>query len=168
MSAVTEHAAEGRLVIGICNGFQVLCESHLLPGALLPNASRSFLCQDVWLRAEAHRSAFTRSIPQARTLRIPIAHGEGRYTADEETLDRLEGEGLVAFRYCDPDARAAAEDDARWNPNGSQRAIAGVLNDRRNVLGLMPHPERACEALVGSEDGRLVFESVLATLGRAA
>jgi phosphoribosylformylglycinamidine synthase len=167
MAAVAAHAESGRALVGICNGFQILCESHLLPGALLPNASRSFLCQDVHLRAEGRRSRFTRAIPAGKVLRVPIAHGEGRYTADEATLDRLEQEDLIAFRYCDPQGNAAAENDARWNPNGSQRAIAGILNDRRNVLGLMPHPERACEALVGSQDGRLVFESLIQA-GRAA
>ena len=164
MKAVAAHAAGGRPLLGICNGFQVLCEAGLLPGALLPNASLSFLCKDVHLRTENRESAFTCGIPEGKILRVPIAHGDGRYAADEATLDRLEGEGQVAFRYCSPEGRLADE----WNFNGSQRSIAGVFNSSRNVLGLMPHPERAVEAVLGSVDGRLVFESLLAAAGRAA
>ena len=164
MKAVAEHAAAGRPLLGICNGFQILCEAGLLPGALLPNVSRSFLCKDVYLRTESRESMFTCAVPEGKILRIPIAHGDGRYTADETTLDRLEGEGQVAFRYCDPSGRQGDE----WNPNGSQRAIAGILNGGRNVLGLMPHPERAVETLVASADGRLVFESLFVAAGKAS
>ena len=164
MKPVAEHASKGRLVLGICNGFQILCEAGLLPGALLPNATRQFVCKEVFLRCEQHDSAFTRAIPRGKTLRVPIAHGDGRYTADAATLDRLEGEGQIAFRYVDP--RGA--DDPAFNPNGSQRGIAGILNASRNVLGLMPHPERAVEPALGGSDGRLVFESLLAAARSAA
>ena len=172
MQAVASHAAAGRPLLGICNGFQVLCEAGLLPGALLPNASLSFLCRDVFLRTDNRDSGFTCGIPEGKLLRVPIAHGDGRFSADEDTLHRLEGEGQVAFRYASPEGRVvsepAAPTDPDWNPNGSQRSIAGVFNASRNVLGLMPHPERAVEAALGSVDGRLVFESLLAAAGRGA
>jgi phosphoribosylformylglycinamidine synthase I len=164
MKSVAEHAAAGRPLLGICNGFQVLCEAGLLPGALLPNEGRQFVCKDVYIRAENTSSPFTCAIPEGKSLKIPIAHGDGRYTADEDTLARLEGEGQVAFRYVDPHGRV----DAHWNPNGSLHAIAGVLSPRGNVLGLMPHPERAVETSIGSGDGRLVFESLLAAATRMA
>ena len=164
MKAVAEHAKAGRPVMGICNGFQILCEAGLLPGVLATNARRQFACKEVLLRCETRDSMFTHAIPEGRILRVPIAHGDGRYVADEATLDRLEGEGRVAFRYVDDSGRASEE----ANPNGAMRNIAGVLNEGRNVLGMMPHPERAVEALLGSADGRLVFESLLAAAGRAA
>lgn len=164
MKAVAAHAAAGRPLLGICNGFQILCEAGLLPGALLPNASLSFLCRDVYLRTENRESAFTCGIAEGKILRVPIAHGDGRYTADAALLDRLEGEGQVAFRYVSPEGRL----DEDWNFNGSMRSIAGVFNASRNVLGMMPHPERAVESALGSVDGRLVFESLLAAAGRAA
>ena len=144
MAEVARFAAEGRPVIGACNGFQVLCEAGLLPGALLLNAGERFLCHDVRLRAENRDSPWTRGVD--REIRVPIAHGEGRYVADAEGLARLEGEGRVAFRYVD------------GSPNGSVNDIAGILNDAGNVLRMMPHPERACAAVLGGEDGRLVLE----------
>ncbi len=144
MAEVARFAQEGRPVIGACNGFQVLCEAGLLPGALLLNAGQKFLCHDVRLRAENRTSLWTRGVD--REIKIPIAHGEGRYVADEETLRQLEGEGRIAFRYVD------------GSPNGSINDIAGILNAAGNVLGLMPHPERASDAILGSEDGALILE----------
>jgi len=144
MAEVARFAQEGRPVIGACNGFQVLCEAGLLPGALLLNAGQKFLCHDVRLRAENRTSLWTRGVD--REIKIPIAHGEGRYVADEETLRQLEGEGRIAFRYVD------------GSPNGSVNDIAGILNAAGNVLGLMPHPERASDAILGSEDGALILE----------
>ncbi len=144
MAEVRRFAEEGRPVIGACNGFQVLCEARLLPGALLLNAGEKFLCHNVRLRAENRDSMWTRGVD--REIRVPIAHGEGRYVADSETLARLEGDGRIAFRYVD------------GSPNGSLNDIAGILNGAGNVLGMMPHPERACDAILGSEDGRLVLE----------
>jgi phosphoribosylformylglycinamidine synthase I len=164
MKAVAEHAQAGRPTLGICNGFQILCEAGLLPGVLATNARRQFACREVILRCESRESPFTHAIPEGRLLRIPIAHGDGRYVADEATLDRLEGEGRVAFRYVDASGRPSDE----ACPNGAMRNIAGVLNEGRNVLGMMPHPERAVEPLLGSPDGRLVFESLLSASGRAA
>jgi len=149
MSAVKRFAAEGGLVFGICNGFQILTECGLLPGVLVRNRGLRFICKEVRLTAATRNSPFTNAIPAGAELRIPIAHGEGCYTADERTLDELEAEDRVAFRYVE-------------NPNGSLRDIAGVLNAGRNVLGMMPHPERATEPLVGSTDGLAVFRSLIA------
>jgi len=157
MAAVQAHAEAGGLVIGICNGFQILCESGLLPGALMRNDSLQFRCQDVHLVADNRRSPFTRGLPAGRALNVPISHGEGRYFADAATLDRLEHADRVAFRYAD----ATGAVTAAANPNGSERSIAGILNERGNVLGMMPHPERACEALLGNEDGNAIWQSVL-------
>jgi phosphoribosylformylglycinamidine synthase I len=151
MDAVRGMAEEGLLVIGVCNGFQVLCEAGILPGALLQNECERFVCKPVHLRAEQRNSPWTRGA--TGVLTIPIAHGEGRFVADEDTLDRLERDGRIAFRYCGP----AGELGAQWNPNGSMRHVAGVLNERRNVLGLMPHPERATKAKLGSVDGLAVL-----------
>jgi phosphoribosylformylglycinamidine synthase len=148
MQAVKEHAAAGGLVLGICNGFQILTECGLLPGALVRNRGLKFICKPVGLRVETANSPFTNTLSRGAELTIPIAHGEGCYTADEATLDELEAEDRVAFRYVD-------------NPNGSLRDIAGVLNPGRNVLGMMPHPERAAEPLMGSSDGLGVFKSLL-------
>ncbi|MFZ4484067.1 MAG: phosphoribosylformylglycinamidine synthase subunit PurQ [Chthoniobacterales bacterium] len=159
MTAVRKAAGRGTPVLGICNGFQILCESGLLPGALVRNHGLHFICRQVHLRLENNTSPFTRAGQIGEVLRLPIAHGEGCYLADEETLDRLEGEGRVAFRYCGPDGTPKPA----GNPNGSMRHIAGVLNGPGNVLGMMPHPERACEERLGSTDGRLVFASLLET-----
>jgi phosphoribosylformylglycinamidine synthase len=151
MKAVRRFAADGGLVLGVCNGFQILVESGLLPGALLRNAGLRFICREVRLRTETTNSPFTCAAEKGQILRFPIAHGEGRYYADEHTLDELEAEDRVVFRYLD-------------NPNGSVRDIAGILNRERNVMGLMPHPERATEPLMGSSDGLVVFQSLVASL----
>jgi len=160
MREVIEHADRGAPVLGICNGFQIACEAGLLPGALLRNADSRFASQFVTVRVEHADTAFTNKYREGQLLRIPIAHGEGRFTADAETLERLEGEGQVVFRYTDATGRRTPA----ANPNGSQNDIAGVRNARGNVLGLMPHPERAVEALLGSTDGLGLFESLLATV----
>lgn len=157
MSAVQAHAKRGGPVLAVCNGFQIACEAGLLPGALLRNASLSFVAEMVRLRVESSDSIFTSGYDAGQVLRIPIAHGEGRYTADADTLDRLEGEGQVAFRYVDRDG--ATSEGA--NPNGSMRSIAGIVSEGGNVLGMMPHPERAVDRLLGSEDGLALFESLL-------
>ena len=157
MEAVARHAEAGRPVIGICNGFQILCEAGLLPGALIRNESLQFRCQDVHLRVENVDSSFTRRCRPHQVLRVPISHGEGRYYADEATLDDLEANGRVAFRYCAPDGEITEE----ANPNGSLRNIAGIVNRSGNVLGMMPHPERAGELLVGGDDGLLLWRSVI-------
>lgn len=152
MAAVARHAARGGLVLGICNGFQILTEAGLLPGALMRNAGLRFVCRTVSLRVEETTSPFTRRFPAGSVIACPVAHHDGNYFADDATLDRLEGEGLVAFRYADG-----------TNPNGSQRDIAGIFADRRrNVLGLMPHPENRIEALVGGTDGSPLFASLAA------
>lgn len=158
MREVAAHAGRGGPVLAVCNGFQIACEAGLLPGALLRNGSLQFVCETVTLRVESTDSPFTNRYADGQLLRIPVAHGDGRYTADDETLDRLEGEGRVAFRY----VGAGGDVDAAWNPNGSMRAIAGILNEGRNVLGMMPHPERAVSELLGSTDGAALFESLLA------
>ena len=158
MQDVVAFANRGGPVLAICNGFQIACEAGLLPGALLRNASLKFVCELVRLRVETTDTLFTNRYEKGATLRIPIAHGDGRYTADEETIDRLEGEGRVVFRYL----AGAADTDEWWSPNGSTRAIAGIVNEAGNVLGMMPHPERAVDPLLGSSDGLALFESVLA------
>jgi phosphoribosylformylglycinamidine synthase len=157
MGEVVAHAKRGGPVLAVCNGFQIACEAGLLPGALLRNASLSFIAETVRLRVESAASIFTSGYSAGQILRIPIAHGEGRYTADAEVLDRLEGDGRVAFRYVN---QAGVADEAA-NPNGSMRSIAGVVNEAGNVLGLMPHPERAVDTLLGSADGLALFESLL-------
>ena len=157
MEAVAESASRGGLVWGICNGFQILCEAHLLPGALTRNQSLQFRCEPSYLRVETTNSPFTSGCVQGDVLQIPVAHGEGRYVADDQTLDMLERDGRVAFRYVAADGSAVGE----HSPNGSMRDIAGVLNAGHNVLGMMPHPERASEPLLGSSDGMRLFESVL-------
>lgn len=159
MNAVKRFADSGGLVIGICNGFQALTEAHLLPGALVRNRNLKFLCKTVHLAAGTKDSPFTSACPDS-PLAIPIAHGEGRYHADEATLDQLEREDRIAFRYCD----AAGNVSDATNPNGSARGIAGVLSEGRNVLGMMPHPERAADPLMGSTDGRCIFESMIGAL----
>jgi len=159
MRAVAEHAAEGRPVIGICNGFQILMEAGLLPGAMRRNPSLRFICDEVRVRCETSRTPFTRDIAPGEILRMPIAHGDGNYYCESETLLRLEENGQIVFRYCDAGGELAPE----ANPNGSTAHIAGVCNREGNVLGLMPHPERSSEPLLGSEDGLRLFASVLAT-----
>jgi phosphoribosylformylglycinamidine synthase len=161
MAAVRQHAAKGGLVLGICNGFQILTEAGLLPGALLRNASLSFICRDIYLRAENTSSAFTNVLNPGQVLRVPIAHGEGNYYADQQTIASLEDEGRVAFRYCMPDGSILPQ----ANPNGSLNNIAGILNDKGNVLGMMPHPERCCDALLGNDDGMAVFRSLQSYMG---
>ena len=157
MQEVVQHAERGGPVIGICNGFQIACEAGLLPGALLRNASLKFVCAPIHLRVESNDSLFTSRYERGQSIVLPIAHGDGRYSADEETLDRLEGEGQIVFRY----APSALEAEEAYNPNGSMRDIAGIVNGAGNVLGMMPHPERAVEALLGSADGLPLFESIL-------
>ena len=160
--AIVEFAADGGLVWGICNGFQILCEAHLLPGALTRNSSLQFRCEPTWLRVETTASAFTAGCTRGDVLEIPVSHGEGRYVADNETLDALEREDRVAFRYVAPDGSPVGA----ASPNGSMRDIAGILNAAGNVLGMMPHPERASEKLLGSDDGMRLFQSVARSLAR--
>jgi phosphoribosylformylglycinamidine synthase len=154
MDATRRHAAHGGLVLGICNGFQILCEAGLLPGALVRNAQLRFTCKDAYLRVERSDTPFTRGYNAGQVIRIPVAHGEGNYVADAATLAELEGDGRIAFRYCGPDGAL----DPKWNINGSMAAIAGIVSARRNVVGLMPHPENHVEAALGSTDGRGLFE----------
>lgn len=155
MSAVKKFAADGGLVLGVCNGFQILVESGMLPGALLRNRDLKFICRQVDLRVETTNSPFTSEARKGQILRIPIAHGEGCYYADDATLDRLEAEDRVVLRYVD-------------NPNGSLRDIAGILNEQRNVVGMMPHPDRACDPLMGSTDGKVILLSLAKAFAEAA
>jgi phosphoribosylformylglycinamidine synthase subunit PurQ / glutaminase len=156
MREVREFADRGGPVAGICNGFQILCEIGLLPGALIRNRSLRFISRPTWLRVERAEPPFTSDYEVGQVLRVPIAHGEGCYLADDETLDRLEGEGRVAFRYCDESGAVTAS----ANPNGAARNIAGIVNERGNVLGMMPHPERVVDPLLGGTDGVGLFTSV--------
>jgi phosphoribosylformylglycinamidine synthase subunit PurQ / glutaminase len=158
MQDVIAFANRGGPVVGFCNGFQIMCEAGLLPGAMLRNVSLRFVCETVQLRVENNETFFTNRYERGAILRIPIAHGDGRYTADPETLHTLEGEGRVVFRY----VGGPADADEWWSPNGSMRAIAGIVNDAGNVLGMMPHPERAVDKLLGSDDGLGIFESMVA------
>jgi phosphoribosylformylglycinamidine synthase len=160
MQAVKEFADNGGLVLGVCNGFQVLTEAGLLPGALVRNRDLQFHCENVFIKTTSPGSPFTNRIPAGKVLRVPIAHGEGCYYADQATLDRLVNQGQVLWQYCD--AAGNVTDPA--NPNGSLLNIAGICNERRNVAALMPHPERACEPILGSEDGKWIFESIFAAL----
>ena len=161
MEAVEKFARAGGLVLGICNGFQVLLECGLLPGAMLKNESLQFRCMYVNLRVENNSTAFTNTLTPGQVVRIPIAHGEGNYYADERTLGDLEKKGRILFRYCDMDGRVTRES----NPNGATRNIAGILNEEGNVAGMMPHPERAYQAVLGSADGLEVFRSIAAFIG---
>lgn len=161
MRAVVEEARAGKLVIGICNGFQILCEAGLLPGALVRNRSLHFICDYVHLRVETTNSPFLHGLSLGEVLQIPIAHGEGCYFADEKTLRSLNDHEQVLLRYCDAEGHATSA----ANPNGSVENIAGICNRERNVFGLMPHPDRACEERLGSSDGAKIFESMLYSLG---
>jgi phosphoribosylformylglycinamidine synthase I len=164
MDAVRAHAARGGLVLGICNGFQILCESGLLPGVLMRNANLRFICHRQTLRVERTDTAFTARYAEGQVVDVCVAHGEGNYFADEETIRRIEGEGLVAFRYCDAGGHITAD----ANRNGSLNSIAGIYSDKLNVLGLMPHPENLIDDLVGGTDGRGMFESLVASAAQAA
>jgi len=164
MRAVEAHAARGGLVLGICNGFQILCETRLLPGVLVRNRGLKFLCRDVHLKVERTDTAFSRAYRTGEVIRAPVAHGEGNYTADAETLARIEAEGRVLFRYVAPDG---TRDDTA-NVNGAANAIAGLLNERGNVLGMMPHPENAIEAAHGLTGGLGLFESLTQALEAVA
>jgi phosphoribosylformylglycinamidine synthase len=160
MQAVKRFAAGGGLVLGICNGFQILTEAGLLPGALMRNAGLKYICKQVYLRTETNRSPFTSLLSKGEVLKIPIGHMEGNYFCDPETLKRLEAEDRIAFRYSTPEGEITPE----ANPNGSLENIAGILNEGRNVLGMMPHPDRSSERLLNSEDGWKVFASMVGTL----
>ena len=164
MNSVRDFAAKGNLVLGICNGFQILCEAGLLPGALIRNRGLHFICDYVNVRAESVDTPFTNELKSGSVLRMPIAHAEGNFVCDDATLDELRREDRIVFRYCDRNGELT--DDA--NPNGSRDNIAGICNRERNIMGLMPHPERACEDLLGSSDGRDVFRSLAGTLAAAA
>ena len=164
MDAVRAHAAAGGLVLGVCNGFQILCEAGLLPGVLMRNASLKFICREVYLRVEHSDTPFTRGYNAGQVIRIPIAHGEGNYVVEANTLARLEENRQVLFRYTAPDGTL----DPAWNVNGSSNAIAGVLNESGNVLGLMPHPENHVEAALGSTDGRGLFAGLYDHFAKAA
>ena len=163
MAAIKRHAEAGGLVLGVCNGFQILLEAGLLPGAMLRNQTLRFICRDVYLRVERTNLPFTRRYREGQVLRMPIAHAEGNYTTSPASLDELRRRNQVVFRYCAPDGSA----DAAWNPNGATDAIAGITNGAGNVLGMMPHPERAAEEILGSTDGRALFEAALASVQEA-
>jgi phosphoribosylformylglycinamidine synthase len=160
MDAVRDFAERGRLVLGICNGFQVLCEAGLLPGALAQNTGLRFICKFLYVRVEETDTPFTSACKRGQVLHMPIAHHGGRYLADEETMARLSRERRVLVRYCSP----AGDVTPQFNPNGSLESIAGICNERRNVFGMMPHPERASESILGSEDGRWIFQSIVRSL----
>jgi phosphoribosylformylglycinamidine synthase subunit PurQ / glutaminase len=164
MQAVKKFAADGGLVLGICNGFQILTESGLLPGALMRNAGLKYICKQVHLRVETTASPFTNQLKKDEVLQIPIGHMEGNYFCDPETLRRLESEDRIAFRYATPAGVITRE----ANPNGSLSNIAGILNEGRNVLGMMPHPDRSSESLLGSSDGWKIFASMIEELEKAA
>ena len=164
MESVKKFAAGGGFVLGICNGFQILCEAGLLPGALIRNRDLSFICEHLCVRVETSDTPYTNEMTPGSVLRIPIAHAEGNYVCDDATLAELQREDRIVFRYCEP---SGAVTEAS-NPNGSRDNSAGICNHSRNVLGLMPHPERACEDLLGSSDGRDIFRSLAATLAAVA
>jgi phosphoribosylformylglycinamidine synthase I len=162
MEPIRRHAANGGLVLGICNGFQVLTEAGLLPGALMRNEHLRFVSRDICLRTEQTTTPFTSELASGQVLRVPIAHGEGNYFADDDVLDDLERNDQIVFRYCDTEGRVTRES----NPNGSARNIAGICNRGRNVLGLMPHPERCSEPLLGNTDGLAIFKSIVASMAK--
>jgi len=164
MAAVRAFAAKGGLVLGVCNGFQILCEAGLLPGVLMRNARLKFICRDVYLRVERSDTPFTRGYNAGQVICVPTAHGEGNYVADADTVARLEGDGRVVLRYTSPDGTLAPD----WNFNGATNAIAGIVNQRGNVLGMMPHPENHVEAALGSTDGRGLFTGLEEHLSQAA
>ncbi len=158
MAAVKAHAAKGGLVFGICNGFQILCESGLLPGVLLRNTNRKYICKNIYIKPENTRTPLTKAFSKSDVLKIPIAHAEGNYYADAQTLSELEANKQVVFRYCNEKGKLTDES----NPNGAVNHIAGICNSKRNVFGMMPHPERAAEALLGNEDGLRILKSLVA------
>jgi phosphoribosylformylglycinamidine synthase len=164
MESVKKFAAAGGFVLGICNGFQILCEAGLLPGALIRNRDLHFICEHVFVRVETSDTPFTNETTKDSVLQLPIAHAEGNFVCDDPTFLELQREDRIVFRYCDRDGNITAA----ANPNGSRDNIAGICNRSRNVLGLMPHPERACEELLGSSDGRDIFGSLAATLAAVA
>jgi phosphoribosylformylglycinamidine synthase I len=164
MDAVRRFAARGGLVLGVCNGFQILCEAGLLPGVLMRNAALRFICRDVFLRVERSDSPFTRGYNAGQVIRVPVAHGEGNYVADAQTIARLEGEGRVLFRYVSPQGVL----DPAWNHNGATNAIAGIANEGGNVLGMMPHPENHVEPQMGVTDGRGLFAGLVDHFKQAA
>lgn len=157
MTSVINHANNGGFLFGVCNGFQILCESGLLPGALLHNNSRKFICKNVFIKAQTNNSQITTHVPLNKALKIPIAHGEGKYFANEETIEKLNANNQVLFRYCDENG----EINESSNSNGAIENIAGICNENRNVFGMMPHPERAADKELSNEDGKLLFESIL-------
>lgn len=161
MDAVAKHANRGAAVIGICNGFQILLEAGLLPGAMLRNKTLRFICKHTWIRAEENLTIFTGQMEAGETMRVPIAHGEGNYYCDDATLQSLRDHSQIVFRYCSEKGEVSDV----FNPNGSRDNIAGIANKKKNVLGMMPHPERASEDILGSRDGRKIWESLLNALG---
>jgi len=163
MEAIIRFAGNGGKVFGVCNGFQILCEAHLLPGALLRNTNQQYVCRNIYLRADGPDSLLSRGLPEGQVLKIPIAHGEGRYFAPPAVLEELEANKQVLFRYCNAQGQVVPE----ANPNGSLNNIAGIRNRAGNVMGMMPHPERAAEPVLGNTDGRLIFESLLGALAGA-
>jgi phosphoribosylformylglycinamidine synthase len=164
MEAVRAFAGKGGLLLGVCNGFQILCEMGLLPGVLMRNENLRFICREVYLKVERADTPFTGGYSAGQVIRVPVAHGEGNYIADGESIARLEGEGRVMFRYCSPDGMI----DPNWNHNGAINAIAGIVNERGNVLGMMPHPENYVEAAIGPTDGRGLFAGLTTHLSKAA
>ncbi len=160
MESVIEFANNGGFVFGVCNGFQILCESGLLPGALLHNENQKFICKNVYLKADNNNSAFTAFVDKTKAIKIPIAHGEGKYFANEETLAEMRQNSQILFRYCDADGNITKD----ANPNGSIENIAGICNAQKNVFGMMPHPERAADITIGNTDGLFILESMIKTL----
>jgi len=160
MESVIEYAKNGGLLLGICNGFQILCETGLLPGALLHNNNQKFICKNTFIKAESNNTIITKTLDVRKALKIPIAHGEGRYYADNETINKLKINGQILFRYCNENAEINIDS----NPNGSLGNIAGICNEQKNVFGMMPHPERAADIELKNTDGKLIFESILSAV----